>query len=132
MRHFTAAELERMQSTQSDAMQDICELLVYAPTPADDYGMPQRKYVVRQSLECGIEHTRQGDAMGQGQVAVGDAVLRLPIDTDLTNVDRITVYERFGTLQASAKTYEIMGDAKQGPSGLVLDLRQVTDGSDAS
>ena len=129
MRAFTSDELERMQAAQGDAMQDTCVRLAYGSSSTDDYGMPVATYTAGEAMSCGFDPTAKEEAMDGTQVVMTDAKLRLPIGTTLDHRDRIRITHRFGVALASPPTFEIIGEPERGPSGLVLNLRLVTDGS---
>lgn len=133
MRSFTATELDRMQTTQESAMQDTCVLLARTEGATDDYGYPAVTWTTVDTVDCGFRPLNKGEFMGDAEVDMPDAKLRLSIDnaTDTDNFDRVQITHRFGVALTAALTFEIIGSAERGPSGLVLNLRLVTDGSDA-
>lgn len=124
MSKFSLAELSAMQSTQEDAMQDYCELLVRTERAVDEYGMPVEQWVVGSALFCGLENTRSAE-WRNGEPPDFDARLRLPIDTDISNVDRVRITERFGVLLEEPLLFALTGKTKRGPSGLVVELKVV-------
>ena len=129
VRHFTPTQLERMQGTQDSAMQDVCYVLAYSATD-DDYGNPEATYTAGASLNCGVEQVRPAEVQASGLVPRIDVVLRLPIDTALDPRDRIRVAGRYAEGSTwdepvTAVDYEIVGPPKRGPSGLVVECRQV-------
>lgn len=128
MRAFTSTELERMQDTQVAAMQDRCKIGAYS-SDADGYGNPQAEYTYGDEIECGVMHLKPREAQASGEVPVIDAALRLSIETVIDERDRIKVIKRFGELLDVPQVFEIEGPARRGPSGLVLDLRLVDDGT---
>lgn len=132
MRAFTVDELSRMQSTQESAMMDTCQIKRRMESGTDDYGYPIEAYEVIYTGDCGFDASSNKEVMDGTQVAVVDAVMRLPLDTldDFDNLDRIKVTYRFNVEDEEPQTFEIMGIPERGPSGLVLNLRLVTDGSD--
>ena len=132
MRTFSSGELARMQATQMAAMMHVCQLLRRMETGRDDYGYPLTNYQVVAVSACGFDAAANKEVMDGAQVAVTDARLRLPLSLaeTLDNLDRITVTHWFDVEVDEPKTYEIIGEPERGPSGLVLNLRLVTDGSD--
>lgn len=129
VRHFSETELERMQGTQDSAMQDVCTVLAYSSTD-DDYGNPEATYTAGASMICGVQQVRPAESQASGLVPRIDMVVRLPIDTELDPRDRIRVSGRYveGSIfdePVTAVDYEIVGPAKRGPSGLVVECRKV-------
>ena len=133
MRHFTSTELTRMRSTQDGAMQDVCRVGAY--TSVDDaYNLPSVTYTYGDEVTCGLEldppgFSRSGELQASGEVPVIDARLRLPLATTIDPRDRIRIEQRYNEDLTTAQVFEIEGPVKRGPSGLVLDLRIVDDGS---
>ena len=128
MRHFTATELSRLRSTQDGAMQDVCRVGSYQSTD-DAYNLPDVEYVYSTETACGLEMVSPEEEQASGEVSVIDAHLRLPIDTVVTEHDRIRVEQRYNEALTNPLVFEVEGPVKRGPSGLVLELRLVDDGS---
>lgn len=132
MRAFTTTELDRMQGAQEDAMMDTCQIKRRMETGVDQYGYPITTYIIVYDGKCGFDASPSKEVMAGTQVSIIDAVMRLPLDTldDFDNLDRIKATYRFGEEVDEPHTFEIVGIPERGPSGLVLNLRVVTDGSD--
>lgn len=131
MRTFSSRELTDMQATQEAAMMDICQHL-QRYIEDDDYNNKVETFIPGESYACGLDENPKGpEAMEGTQVVMVDAKLRLSIDVDgvIANTDRIRITHRFGVALASTRDYEIVGVQRRGPSGLVFNLRKVTDGS---
>jgi len=126
MRAFTTDELDRLQSTQESAMQDTCAIQTYS-SMKDGYGNPKPVYQDAYESECGLEHLDPAEVQATGQVPIIDAKLRLPLDTELDERDRIKITHRFGVELATPQMFEIDGPPEWGPSGLVLSLKAVDD-----
>jgi len=127
MEAFTATNLSRMRTTQESAMQDVCEILGYSSV-VDTYGNPKPRYTAVATVACGFQHVRPREVLDTGELAMVDAKLRLPIETDIETHDRIRMTKRFGETLATAEVYEIIGPKLRGPSGVVLSLRIATSG----
>lgn len=129
---FDADDLTFMQATQEAAMQDTCVLLRYTELDPDVYGNVRHQYEEGDSSDCGFDPTASNEVMEGTQVAVTDAVVRLPIALhgQIDQFDRVKITHRFGVALDSPPTYELIGLPERGPSGLVVNLRLVTDGSD--
>jgi hypothetical protein len=78
--------------------------------------------VVNATTECGLDDTAS-EEMINAEAHVFDAQLRLPIDTEISNVDRVNITHRFGVMLETPIEYELLGEAMRGPSGLVVNLR---------
>lgn len=128
---FDTDELAWMQAAQEDGMMDTCVVLSYADGATDAYGMPVRTWVESDEMACGYDgrrHTQQGVPAGTpgAQVELTDGRIRLPIDTVISVLDRIRVTHRFGVELSEAIEYEVIGEPRRGPSGLLVDVRRVT------
>lgn len=133
MRAFTSTELSRMRSTQESAMQDVCRIGAYRGS-TDGYGnpdtsSPETLWTYGEEQVCGLEHARPRETQASGDVPLIDARLRLPIDTTIDERDRIRIEQRYGEALSGAQVFEIVGPVKRGPSGLVLGLRLIADGT---
>jgi hypothetical protein len=127
MEAFSTDELAGMQATQESAMMDVCDILRMANGGADSYGKSRRVwFTIYGEVPCGFGYPSPRESLGLAQVPQVDATLRLPLETDITNLDRITVTHRFGVEEADPATYELAGPIKQGPSGIQIGMRRVT------
>lgn len=108
-------------------MQDTAIIMTYV-AGTGDYGYA-KSYTTGATVVCGYQ-AKAKEVMQDTQVVMTDVILRMPIDTVISNRDRVKVTKRFG-VAITPETYEILGAPERGPSGLVLKLRKVTDGSDA-
>lgn len=130
MRPPTTKQLSRMQDHAEESMWDTCQILEYNGEALDSYGQQVQKYFLRwPAIACGYS-SKSSEVMVDTQVFMSDGVLRLPIDTELENLDRIIVTYRHGVLMSDPLTFEILGQPMRGPSALVMNLKLVTDGSD--
>jgi head-tail adaptor len=123
MNSFSLAELAAMQDTQEEAMQDTCELLIRGSKGQDEYGQPVEEWIFGAETECGLEMVRSSEYRN-AEAAVFDARLRLPIDTDVSNIDRVYITHRFGVMLERPLAFDLVGNTRRGPSGLVVDLRE--------
>lgn len=127
MQVFSVDELSLMQTYQEAAMQDTCVIEQYGET-TDEYNNPNPFYTDSDALDCGLEHLNPREVHGTGQVPIIDARLRLPLDTEIDTRDRIRITYRFGVALTTPERYEIIGQPRRGPSGLVIDLKKHTGG----
>lgn len=113
-------------------MMDRCTVMRRVELDTDDYGYEIEAWAAVAESECGLDMTAQREVMDETEVALTDARLRLPLAMEgmVENLDRFRIDERFGVELAVPPTYEILGQARRGPSGLVYNLKLVTDGSD--
>lgn len=127
MRAFTLGELDRMQSTQVGAMQDTCVIRSYSASQ-DSWGNPSVSYTGGAALACGFQHISPDEVQESGDVPRVDGRVRLPLGTELDERDRVRITHRYGVELSSPETYEVVGPARRGPSGLYVDLRLVGSG----
>lgn len=132
VRPFTPGELARMGRIQKSAMQDECQLLSYDAGTANAFGLDAESYTLVQGWPCGFRPQARGESMNEAQVGEKLAEVRLPLEAeaDLATTTRLKLTKRYGQIQPEPLTFEIVGLPERGPSGLVLKVRQVTDGSD--
>lgn len=123
---FSDDELTNMKATQESAMMDTCVLMRYSET-LDAINHPVPTWTDGPSVMCGLDMTGGEEQRGSQRVVVRwDAVIRLPLDTQLDLRDRIRITHRFGQALASGLVYEIGGPEQKGPSGMIVPLKKVT------
>jgi hypothetical protein len=127
MKVLSETELSRMQAHAEESMWDACYLLAYAAGNIDDYGKPTPGWTAGWEIACGYSG-KSREVMVDAQVVLTDGVLRLPIDTVVDARDRLQLIKRHGE-DVTPLTFEILGTPARGPSGLVVNLKLVTDGS---
>lgn len=123
---FTSTELANMQSAQEAHMMDTCILVERIETGSvDSYGHPI--FATHETTtECGLD-LRASKEVENAEARWYDARIRLPLDTEYTNIDHVIVTHRHGVAVDNLR-YMIVGDARRGPSGLVADLRSDPNG----
>lgn len=126
---FAPAELDLMRGAQEAAMPDTCQIGHYRAFE-DDYNAPRAEYQWGGYLSCGVEELDPDEVQDEGEVVVIDAVVRLPIDTDIESRDRVRVTYRHGEMLDVARTFEVVGPPQRGLSGLVVNCRVVNDGTE--
>lgn len=131
MNPLSARELACMRAQQVSSLFDTCVRMLYSESGRDRYNKPIAAYAAQAAQACGFNATAHREVMDGAQVVISDAVLRLAITATVDRRDRFKITHRHGEALAAPPTYEIIGDPARGPSGLVLLLRLVTDGSDA-
>lgn len=125
IRHFSAAELARMQGTQTSAMQDTCLIYAYSVIGTDVYGLPIKDHVPGDPVPCGYDPVAK-EVQLPGAVGMIDAKLRLPIGTVVTEHDRIAITHRYG-VGVQPLMHTVFGPPERGPSGLVVNLKLYTE-----
>ncbi len=130
MNKFALDELTRLGETQESSMQDVCQIGSYVPPYEDDYGNSVKRYLYSAEMFCGFRHISPREAQATTFVPMVDGEIRLPLDTEVKASDRIKILERYGRRLTVAEVYEITGPVQRGPSGFVVGLVVVTDGSD--
>jgi hypothetical protein len=117
-----------MQGTYEAAMPDTCVRLAYSAI-LDSYGQPSPTWTAAAtSLPCGY-NGKSTEVMDGAQVVLTDGKMRLPMDTVLVTTDRIRLTHRYGVALSTPLVFDIIGAPAQGPMGVVVNLRLVTDGS---
>lgn len=129
MRHFTTTELARMQTAQEGAMQDtVLHFKRQAATP-NPYGMADEGFLAEQSYPAGFKPVAKDEGMTETEVPMVDAKLRmtLAVESVIGPYDRLQLTHRFNTELDSKPVFAIVGLPERGPSGLVFNLKLVTE-----
>lgn len=128
---ITAAERAAMQTTQESHMGDTCVIQSHSATQ-DAYGQESSTYTDGASIPCGFSYAPMGVApeieRPTGTVMTIDAMVRLRIEDgeDVSPTDRVKLTHRFGEALSTPQVYEVTGNPRVGPSGIVLQLQRVT------
>lgn len=128
MRKLQPAELARMQATQTESLNDRCQH-IQRQVAVNEYGQPDETWTLGPSYWCGFAPISKDEAMGEAEVPLVDAVLRVPLIVIFPPTDRVKITHRHSAAVDSPETFEIFGQPERGPSGLVYYLKRVTDGS---
>jgi hypothetical protein len=129
MRAFDYGELDGMRATQDSAMMDTCILGERVELSRDVYGMPVVGWSWGDPVICGLNPVKHVEIMDGTEVVLTDAMLRLPIDTVITHVDRVQITHRYGEALIMPWVFACIGMPRRGPSGLLLNLRMITFGA---
>lgn len=122
---FTSGELTDMQNVQSEHMQDLATVDTYSVT-YNSYNEPIEVWTSGSGIDCGVEMTGGVERYkGQFTDLDIDVTLRLPINTTITIVDKVTIYKRYGVAVTPVQ-YSVIGNPRRGPSGLQVNLKQVS------
>jgi hypothetical protein len=121
---FSTAELSGMQAAQEEAMQDTCVLLTWFSGSQNAFGEQVETWTPGDPLACGYNPQGGREVAGADAAPIlTDATVRLPISTEVDRKDRLQITHRFG-VAITPETFEIIGEPRRGPSGLLLDLRR--------
>lgn len=124
---LTANDRAMMQAIQADLHHDTGRVLKYTAPGVGNWGpIGQPSYPAQTAISCGFKPGRVREVMDNGQVVMAQPELRLPLDTDVTALDRFEVTHRYGEALTTSEVYAITG-IRRGPSGLVLDLETCTE-----
>lgn len=129
---FTSTELAGLQATQESAMQDTC--IIASPSTAEDsYNWPIETWDFDNGTTsvCGFRPMVKDEGQTDAQVAMFDGELRLPLAREslITATARIKITKRYGVTLTTQPVYKVVSGSERGPSGLVVKLELITDGS---
>ena len=123
-----ANDLAAMRGVYGDSLHDTCTIGTHSQTTAN--GRTRDVWTDGAATTCGYKPepgSERTEQWGTSMVVLRyDATLRLPLGTTITYEDRVTITHRYGTALGTAITLEVVGRPRQGPLGLVVDLREVS------
>lgn len=128
---FSTAERGELRGAQAAHMPDTCIVQTHSVTQ-DAHGQEVIDYADGLPIACGFGYAPLGVApeveRADGTTVTVDAQVRLTLadGQGIGTKDRVKLTKRFGTALAPAQVYEVVGPPRVGPSGVVLQLRQVT------
>lgn len=127
MRVFSSSELSSFRRTQDGAMMDTCTILTQSAGATDGYGNPADSYSEGSPLDCGYKPRSSREAQQGNETVLIDAELRLPVATTIKSADKVKLTKRYGETLTTPLIFYVVGQPAKGPSGLVVNLRRVTD-----
>ena len=126
---FSPGELQDMQGVQEAHMMDTCLIAEPAKTTGTyNLQVDGWNWAQAEESDCGFDASPSKELLDQ--VPSSTAVVRLPIATVISHQARIRITHRFGVSLDTPVTFDVIGTPRQGPSGLLVWLANVTDGSD--
>ncbi len=121
------SELAELRQAQEGHMLDRCVILAYHAS-RDSYGLPKPAYTTGEEIPCGLDEGNRTEQQSIGHVPLTDAVLRLPLTATITSLSRVRVTRRHGeAVRSPQPVYEVVGVPRLGASGLLVNLRLVTE-----
>lgn len=127
MKLLSDADLARMRAAQAETYFDTCRICSYSEGAANGWGHRTSAWPLSDAIACGFDPGGAREVLGEAQIAMRPATLRLPLDTDVQAHDRIQITHRHGSALSEPVYYAIIGTPERGPSGLVLKLELVPD-----
>ena len=110
-------------------MMDACEVGSHADGAKDRFGHRTDGYTWGAAIRCGLSFYAQAsgsDEVQSGEVEQTTHILRLPKSASIKARDRVRVTARFGETLTAPLLFDVVGPPLTGPSGTVVNLRQVT------
>ena len=118
-------ELAGMQDTQEQYMMDTC-VIQRRGVIRDSFGGMKETWTSLPPTPCGVHMTgRKEIVRGNGTLMHVTTTLRLPLDTDILETDRVVITHRFGDEIDPQLLFGVVGPPKSGPSGIVIDVEQM-------
>ena len=126
MSTLSTLELTQMRADQAGHYNDTCIVQTHSSTQ-NLVNEPVASWTDGSAISCGFEMTG-GDERQQadGTLLVVDAIVRVPIGTTVTEVDRVKITKQHGSTLGTALVFSVIGKPQRGPSALVIDLQRVT------
>ncbi len=130
MTSLSSTELSRMRDDAEETMYDLCVIGKYMRDEADGFNLPEDYWQdITDETACGFKTVKNREAMGETEVVMIDAELRLPYDTDIDRRDRIRLTYRLGEFieHANQPVFRIVGQPVHGHAAIVLQLIKDTE-----
>lgn len=111
-------------------MQDTCIILTRS-TAVDDYNWPVESWADGAVSVCGLNFDPTTEGMTDTQVEQVDLEMRLPLGKEslIIATARVKITKRYGVTLTTQPVFKVISGPDRGPSGLVVKLERVTDGS---
>ena len=124
---LSTTELACITAGAEDSMRDECTI----GTRSISGTGPSRpaSYAYGSAIACGFDASKSKEVADGSQATLTDAVIRIPLTTVVTGVDRVQVTKRDLTALASPEFYAILGEPRRGISALVLNCKRIVGNS---
>ena len=114
---FSITELNGMRDVQEAHMMDTCVIYRVAARMKNSRGEQVKDFDKGTESICGLQMEPLGKEYGESFVEANiDAILRLPLGTEVTPGDEIEITKRFGKT-VTGRRYEVDRYTSDGPSG---------------
>ncbi len=114
---FSTIELNGMREVQEAHMMDTCVIYRVTARTKNTRGEPIKTFDKGTESICGVQMEPLPREYGDGIVESDiDAILRLPLGTEVEPGDEIEITKRFGEA-VTARRYEVDSFKNDGPSG---------------
>ena len=114
---FSKAELDYMRSVQEAHMMDTCVIYRVTSRTKNTRGEAIKSFGEGTESICGLQMEPLSREYGDGIVESNiDAILRLPLGTEVEPGDEIEITKRFGE-DVTPRRYEVDRFLNEGPSG---------------
>ena len=114
---FSRAELDYMRSVQEAHMMDTCVIYRVTSRTKNTRGETIKSFGEGTESICGLQMEPLAREYGDGIVESNiDAILRLPLGTEVEPGDEIEITKRFGE-DITPRRYEVDRFLNEGPSG---------------
>lgn len=108
-----------MRAAQQLHMLDTCSLISYTIT-YDDYGAEVTSGTTQSGIQCGFSYARTFDVDTGAWLTTGtEANLRLPVDTDVTNITDVDITNRV----TISGYWSVNGEPEFGNTCIVVHLK---------
>jgi len=114
---FSITELNGMRDVQEAHMMDTCVIYRVTSRTKNSRGEQVKTFDKGTESICGLQMDPLGKEYGESFVEANiDAILRLPLGTEVTPGDEIEITKRFGKT-VTGRRYEVDRYTNDGPSG---------------
>ena len=114
---FSIIELNGMREVQEAHMMDTCVIYRVVSRTKNTRGETIKTFGEGTESICGLQMEPTGKEYGDSFIEANiDAILRLPLGTEVTPYDEIEITKRFGDA-VTPRRYEVERYTNDGPSG---------------
>lgn len=123
---FSADELAEMREAQDAHMLDECVIISFTAGARNEFNEDDNPIETESApWICGLDMRPGSRRFGAEMTVIQyDATLRLPLEAEVKETDKIRIVSRFGA-QHEFPIFEVMSPIQRGPSGMRLILRKV-------
>jgi len=121
---LSAGEISGFRSIFLWHLSDTCQILTAVIT-YNALNEPTTGFTTGSAITCGFRYANSSDVRRPDLFPlIVDAVIRLPWDTVVSELDRVKLTKRYGIALTTPEVYDLVGIPMLGPAGKVANLKE--------
>jgi len=121
---ITLGAIAALQAHQNALFRDACK--IGKATLTDAHDPTAMTWVYGEEIACGFKASPPKETQDGAEVTITDAVIRVPIGTEVSAQDRIKITTRNLSALATEEVYAVVGEPVTGMVALICQAKRLT------